>query len=111
MNESLLFEARKAARADKLRQDASLRALHEKALSLLSNRTQANEIVARAKAAVDKWEQSRSCSPYYINEWRQILEEPIGGLRLNVLAPGAANGVALMHNTPFGFLLREPAAT
>ena len=30
--------------------------------------------------------------------------------RRYVLQPDAPNGVALMHNTPFGFLLREPAA-
>ena len=111
MNESLLFEARKAARADKVRQDASLRALHERALSLLSDHTHAEEVIEQAKAAIDKWERARSCSPYYIEEWRRILAEPVEGLRLNVLDPGASNGIALMHNTPFGFLLRKPAGT
>lgn len=109
MSQLPLLEARKVARAEKRRQDESLRALHERVLSLLGDSARAPKLVEQALATVTKWERARSCSPFYIEEWRRILAEPSEGLRMIVLRPGAPNGVALMHNTPFGFLLREPA--
>jgi hypothetical protein len=111
MSDSPLLEARRAARADKQRQDAALRILHERALTLVSDGSRAPAVLARAHAAVAKWESSRTCSPFYIEEWRRILADPIEGLRKRVLRPDAPDRIALMHNTPFGFLLREPSAT
>jgi hypothetical protein len=67
-------------------------------------------VLARAHATIAKWESAQTCSPFYVEEWRRILADPVEGLRQYVLHPDAPNGVALMHNTPFGFLLREPAA-
>ena len=110
MNPPSLLDARKAARAAKHRQDDALRALHERALALVSDQSHAPAIMARALAAIAKWESARTCSPVYVEAWRRILANPVEGLRQQVLQPGAPNGVALMHNTPFGFLLREPAA-
>jgi len=110
MSQSSLLDARKAARAAKHRQDEDLRALHERALALVSDRMRAPSVMARAQAAIAKWESARTCSPFYVEEWRRILADPVEGLRRYVLQPDAPNGVALMHNTPFGFLLREPAA-
>ena len=54
--------------------------------------------------------QTGTCRAFYIQEWRRILADPVEGLRRYVLQPNAPNGVALMHNMPFGFLLRKPAA-
>lgn len=108
MSQSLL-DARRAARADKHRQDDALRALHERVLSLLSDRPHAAPMIARAEAVIAKWESARTCSPFYIEHWRRILADPVDGLRQHVLSPDAPNAVALMHNTPFSFLLREPA--
>ncbi len=65
--------------------------------------------MARAHAA-SEWENEQTWSPFYIQEWRRILADPVEGLRRYVLQADAPNGVALMHNTPFGFLLRKPAA-
>jgi hypothetical protein len=110
MSHSHVLDARKAARAAKHQQDADLRALHERALVLVSDTTRAPAVMARAQAAIERWESAHSCSPYYVEEWRRILADPVEGLRRHVLQPDAPNGVALMHNTPFGFLLREPAA-
>ncbi len=110
MSQSPLLDARKAARAAKHRQDEDLRALHERALALVSDRMRAPSVMARAQAAIAKWESAHTCSPFYVEEWRRILADPVEGLRRHVLQPDAPNGVALMHNTPFGFLLREPAA-
>ena len=66
--------------------------------------------MARAQAAVSKWERAKTCSRFYVEEWRRILANPVEELRQRVLRADASNCVALMHNTPFGFLLREPAA-
>jgi len=110
MSQSSLLAARKVARADKHRQDKDLRALHERALVLVSDQNRGPSVTARAEAAIAKWESARTCSPFYVHEWRRILADPIEGLRRYVLLPDAPNGLALMHNTPFGFLLREPSA-
>jgi hypothetical protein len=110
MNQSLLLNARKVARAAKHRQDEDLRVLHERVLELVSDRTHAPAVTARAYATIAKWESAHTCSPFYVEEWRRILADPVEGLRRDVLRPDAPNGIALMHNTPFGFLLREPAA-
>jgi hypothetical protein len=100
MSDSPLLEARKAARADKLQQDADLRILHERALTLVSDRSRAPAVLARAYAAVAKWESARTCSPFYIEEWRRILADPVDELRKRVLHPDAPDSIALMHNTP-----------
>ena len=110
MSHTSLLDARKAARAAKHGQDEYLRVLHERALALVSDRMRAPAVVARAHATIAKWESARTCSPLYVEEWRRILADPVEGLRRYILQPGAPNAVALMHNTPFGFLLREPAA-
>ena len=109
MSPSSVLDARKAARADKHQQDDDLRALHERALALMSDGVRGPSVMARAQTAIAKRESARTCSPFYIAEWRRILVNPVGGLRLHVLQPDAPNGITLMHNTPFGFLLREPA--
>jgi broad specificity phosphatase PhoE len=110
MSQSSLLDARKTARAAKHQQDEDLRALHERALALVSDGMRAPSVMARPQAAIAKWESAQTCSPFYVEEWRRILADPVEGLRRYVLQADAPNGVALMHNTPFGFLLREPAA-
>ena len=110
MSSPSVLDARKSARADKHRQDDALRALHERALALMSDQLRAAPVMTRAQAAVSKWESAKTCSPFYVEEWRRILANPVEELRERVLHTDAPNGVALMHNTPFGFLLREPAA-
>ena len=110
MSSSALLDARRTARADKHRQDQALRALHERALALMADQSQAVPVMARAQAAVSKWESAKTCSPFYVEQWRRILANPVQELRDQVLRPDAVNGLALMHNTPFGFLLRESGA-
>jgi hypothetical protein len=110
MSQSPLLDARKAARAAKHQHDEDLRALHERALAPMSDRMRAPSVMARAHAVIAKWESAHMCSPFYVEEWRRILASPVEGLRRYVRQPDARNGVALMHNTPFGFLLRKSAA-
>lgn len=107
MSQSPLLDARKTARAAKHQQDEALRALHERALVLVSDRVRAASVMARARSVIAKWENAHTCSPFYVEEWRRILADPADGIRRHVLLADAPNGVALMHNTPFGFLLRE----
>ena len=52
MNPPSLLDARKAARAAKHRQDDALRALHERALALVSDQSHAPAIMASALAAI-----------------------------------------------------------
>ena len=110
MLQSSLLAARREARAAKHQQDEGLRALHERVLALVADKARAPSVIARAHATIAKWESAGTCGSFYIEEWRRILADPAERLRSQVLMPDALNGLALMQNTPFGFLLREPAA-
>ena len=52
--------------------------------------------MARAQAAVSKWERAKTCSRFYVEEWRRILANPVEELRERVLRADAPNGVAPM---------------
>jgi hypothetical protein len=110
-SKAALLEARREARLRVRERDLALRELHEHALDLLGDREMKEKIVTRARRVVALWEQARTCSPRYIEEWRLILSDPANGLRARVLDPSAPRGLALMHNTPFGFLLRGKPAS
>ena len=89
MNQSSLLNARKVARAAKHRQGEDLRVLHERVLVLVSDGTRAPAVTARAHAVIAKWESAHTCSPFYVEEWRRILADPVEGLRRYVLRPDA----------------------
>lgn len=110
MDQSLLLAARRAARATKHQQDEDLRALHERVLALVSDKARAPSVIARAHATIAKWESAGTWGAFYIKEWRRILADPAEQLRSQVLLLDAPNGLALMQNTPFGFLMRERAS-
>lgn len=110
MDQLLLLAARSAARAAKHQQDEDLRALHERVLVLVADQARAPSVIARAHATIAMWDSVGTCGAFYIKEWRRILADPAERLRSQVLMLDAPNGLALMQNTPFGFLLRERAS-
>lgn len=99
------LRARQQARLEKAARDRALRRLHQRAARLLSNANRAPQLIEKASATVSRWEAQKSCSPNYIKRWRNILANPSQGMREEVLDPQAPYGLALMQNSPFGFLL------
>jgi transcriptional regulator with XRE-family HTH domain len=79
------------------------------ALRLLEARApEAKSLVARAHAAVDRWERERLCSRHYVTRWRAMLKGPIGRVARSLLEPGDW-GDALFQNSPWSFALERPA--
>jgi transcriptional regulator with XRE-family HTH domain len=76
---------------------------------LSAPRTQAAALVARARAAVDRWEREGLCSRHYVSRWRAMLAGPVGSVAQALLEPGEWVD-ALFQNTPWAFALEPPAA-
>jgi len=66
-------------------------------------------LVARARAAVDRWERERLCSHHYVTRWRAMLKGSIARVAGSLLEPGEW-GDALFQNSPWGFALEHPGA-
>lgn len=63
------------------------------------------KLIKRALRNVDVWETGGVASPYYVRAWRRILQDPATGIP-KMLRGHNAN--ALVQNSPFGFIYREP---
>jgi transcriptional regulator with XRE-family HTH domain len=70
-------------------------------------RRQAQALVARARAVVDRWEREGLCSRHYVSRWRAMLAAPIDQVAGSLVDPGEW-GDALFQNTPWGFVLGGP---
>jgi transcriptional regulator with XRE-family HTH domain len=75
---------------------------------LAGPRPKAVALVARARAAVDRWERDTLCSRHYVSRWRAKLAGPVERVAQGLLEPGEW-GDALFQNTPWAFAL-GPAA-
>jgi transcriptional regulator with XRE-family HTH domain len=75
---------------------------------LAAPRPKAARLVARARAAVDRWEREGLCSRHYITRWRAMLTGPAERVARRLLEPGPW-GDALFQNTPWGFALERGA--
>ncbi len=65
----------------------------------------AARLVKRALRNVKVWEHGGVASPYYVRAWRRILQDPANSIP-KMLRGHNAN--ALVQNSPFGFIYREP---
>jgi transcriptional regulator with XRE-family HTH domain len=99
----LAREQEKGRRLDLHRRHALL------AARLLSApRKEAEALVARARATVDRWEREKLCSRHYVSRWRDRLAGPVDRVARALLEPGEWAD-ALFQSTPWSFAL-EPAA-
>ena len=74
---------------------------------LSASASQAQTLVAEARANVERWERDRLCSPHYIDRWRRMLAGPVSRIARSLLrADDWAD--ALFQNSPWAFAL-EPA--
>jgi transcriptional regulator with XRE-family HTH domain len=70
---------------------------------------EAGALLARARAAVDRWERERLCSHHYVSRWRAMLEGPPERVARALLEPGDWAD-ALFQNTPFSSALEVVAS-
>lgn len=109
MNESMLLEQRRQARAAKHLADSALLDLHRKAANALLATEEGAQVRERALRQVEKWHRQHLCNPRYVQAWRNILDLPVASIPAAMLREDA-EGVALRQNSPFGFMLNEAAA-
>jgi transcriptional regulator with XRE-family HTH domain len=102
--ETLLARERERARGLDRRLGHALLAVR----LLTAGRPQARVLVARARAAVDRWERERLCSDHYISRWRAMLAGPVDRVARSLLEPGEWRD-ALFQNSPWAFALRPTA--
>ncbi len=108
MNQSIILEQRRQARAEKNLVDAALVELHVKACEALSNSSAGNGVRERALQQVARWESAHLCDMHYVDAWRNILNLPLASIKPAMLR-NDAEGVALRQNSPFGFLVNRAA--
>ena len=75
---------------------------------LAARRPKSAALVARARAAVDRWEREGLCSVHYVSRWRAMLAGPVKHVSRSLLEPGEW-GDALFQNTPWAFALGLPS--
>ena len=79
--------------------------LHRHALVLLrSDRRQ--DVIAKAQARIQKWEEQDLCSRFYIDAWKRLLNSDPSHMEQEV-CNGAPQAHALAQNSPFSFLMKE----
>lgn len=101
-----LAERRLAVEQSKARYRV-LRSIHRQIASDLAGmqHEQAAKIVERALRNIVVWESGGVSSHYYAKPWRRILKDPIQRIPKMF---GGHMADALVQNSPFGFLYRQP---
>jgi transcriptional regulator with XRE-family HTH domain len=96
-------DPRKLARLERERKLEQQRNRHLRlAIELADDEKAAAAMVARARARVDLWRRKRSCSPFYIERWSQILALPPRKLARAMASLGEWED-ALFQNSPWSW--------
>lgn len=101
-----VLSQRNSARKERRLQDVRLVDLHREAIKAIGDRNRGDKIRGLALKQVEKWEENSLCSPFYIDAWRRILNMPTESMSDAIFKAGDES-VALMQNTPFGFLVER----
>jgi transcriptional regulator with XRE-family HTH domain len=104
LEKRLAREEDRTRRAERWRDHAVL-AAH----LLAAPRSEARQLIARARAVVDRWERDRLCSRHYISRWRALLAGPVDSVARALIEPSDWTD-ALFQNTPWSFALPRPRA-
>lgn len=70
---------------------------------------EAEALLSRARANVERWERERLCSAHFISRWRAKLAGSVHRSAMALLKEDDRTD-ALLQNTPWGFALGSPAA-
>jgi len=96
-------DARKLARLERERKLEQQRNRHLRlAIELADDEKAASARVARARARIDLWRRKRSCSPFYIERWSEILALPPRKLAKAMASLGEWED-ALFQNSPWSW--------
>ncbi len=96
-------DARKLARAEHARKLEHQRNRHLRlAIALVDDEEVAAAMVEKARARVALWRSKRSCSPYYIERWAELLAMPPRKLARAMAALGEWED-ALFQNSPWSW--------
>lgn len=98
---------RAEARAKQRARDELLLSEHERIAIALANSEYGEAELARAREQVGKWERDQTCSLWYVRKWSQILLGAPGAVAERMRAIAPEERMALVQNTPFGFLLAD----
>ncbi|MEW6690978.1 MAG: hypothetical protein AB1452_18030 [Pseudomonadota bacterium] len=98
---------RSEARAQQRARDELLLSEHERIAAELAAAKLGDPELARAREQVGKWRRDHTCSDWYVHRWTEILSGPPTAVAQRLRALEAGERMALVQNTPFGFLLAE----
>jgi transcriptional regulator with XRE-family HTH domain len=101
--EKLLARERERTRRVERRRDHAVLA----ARLLAAPRSEARQLIARARTVVDRWERDCLCSHHYISRWRALLAGPVERVAQALIEPSDWTD-ALFQNTPWSFALPGP---
>lgn len=94
-------DSRKLARLEQEVKRLERRGRHLRlALRLVADESAAAELVAKARQRVDLWRRNRSCSPFYINRWSQVLALPPREIAKEMSSLGEWED-AMLQNSPW----------
>ena len=97
------LESRRQARLEQRLGIEERRSRHLRlALQLAGDPRSAAQLVAKATRVVDLWRRKRTCSPFYIERWSQLLALPPAQLANRMASLGEWED-ALFQNTPWSW--------
>ena len=98
----------KRARHRQLDHDEALASFHGYVYAQL-NSPRKEEILQRAAQRIELWQRNKLCSSYYIRFWSSVVKSGDSeAFKAKVLGAPKRRAAAMMQNTPFSFLMREP---
>lgn len=95
--------ARLEARQAQQRHEHKRKLAHGRVAALLQDPSAAPKVVAYANDQVAKWQLLSLCSRDYIEDWQNLLRDPLAAAKL--LLEDSPRAVRLRQNTPFAAYL------
>jgi transcriptional regulator with XRE-family HTH domain len=96
-------DARKQARLEQQNKLEQQRSRHLRlAIDLADDEQAASGMIAKARERVELWRRKRTCSPYYVERWSQLLDLPPRKMAKEMASLGAWEN-ALFQNSPWSW--------
>ena len=106
VSEPSVIARRKQARFQNAFRMQALQSAHRRiALDLLRDDPSMAEAIIEARRMVEIWERDKTCSPFYIKRWKEVLRGPARAVGKALSQLDEKWEFALFQNTPFGSLI------
>lgn len=99
-------ELRRIALEEQKKKEAERLKFHKYVYEKMLSQEKDN-IIKKAEKYINKWEEKGTCSRFYIDTWRNLINSELNYYYDEIIANKNGNSLALMQNSPFVFLLRE----